>query len=162
MSEYERTFTTSYAIPCNRLLRGGDAPGGSCCQVGCGAKARQPRVSSNNPKVPSRHILDLIPPRVSAPQLPPLSLTISLRTRLYLPPPHFALPCSSPFLTLHFRDPGTAPGPTHVPPPTTILPKSARTTMAMTTFTLGGGEGHRAIIRGWTIEATAPSIGGTG
>jgi hypothetical protein len=44
-------------------------------------------VSSNHPKVPSRHILDLIPPRVPGPELPPLSLALSLWTCLYLPPP---------------------------------------------------------------------------
>jgi hypothetical protein len=54
-----------------------------------------------------------------------------------------------------------APGPTRVPPPTRILPKSARTTTTMTTITLGGERGIVAIIRGRTIEATAPSNGGT-
>ncbi len=45
---------------------------------------------------------------------------------------------------------------------TTIPPKSARTTMTMTTIMLGGERGIVAIIRGWTIEATAPGVGGTG
>ena len=71
--------------PRDRLLRGGDAPGGPAARRGAGP--RRPRVSSNHPKVPSRHILDLISPRVSAPQLPPLSLTLSLLNRSYLPPP---------------------------------------------------------------------------
>jgi hypothetical protein len=141
---------------------GGRRVGGSCRQAGRGAEARQPRVRSNHPKVPSRHILDLILPRVSAPQLPPLSLTLSLWTRSYLPPPILLPLVLCLFLTLHFQDSGTAPEPTHVPPTTTIPPKSARMTTTMTTIMLGGERGIVAIIRSRMIEATAPSVGGTG
>ncbi len=63
---------------------------------------------SNHPKVPSRHILDLIPPRVSVPRLSPLSLTLSLRTVRTSPPlilPSLVLRL---FSTLRFQEDGAA------------------------------------------------------
>jgi hypothetical protein len=49
--------------------------------------------------------LDLIPSRVSAPRLSPLSLTLSFWTCSYLPPPHFASPHPSPFFNAAFPRP---------------------------------------------------------
>jgi hypothetical protein len=73
---------------------------------------------------------NLIPPRVSAPQLSPLSLTLSLRTRSCLPPPilHFALPRPSSFFNDAFLRPRDGAAASCVPLPTTIPPTSARTT----------------------------------
>jgi hypothetical protein len=66
--------------------------------------------SSNHPKVPSQHILDLIFPRVSALQLPPLSLTLSLWTRSYLPLPPFCLALFFAFFNPAFPRPRNGAG----------------------------------------------------
>ena len=148
--------------PRDRLLWGGGAPGGPAPRQGAGLKRGNQGCVSNHPKVPSRHILDLIPPRVSASRLSPLSLTLSLWTVRTSPPlilPRLILRL---FSTLRFQDPGTVPRPPRVPLPTKIPPASARTTTTMMTITLGGGRGIVAIIRGPTITATAPSVSGTG
>ncbi len=96
-------------------------------------------------------------------RLSPLSLTLSLRTVRTSPPPHFASSRPSSFFNAAFPTPreGTAAS---LCAAANYDPARKRKDYNNDEddYAWGGGRGIVAIIRGRTIAATAPSVGGTG